>query len=290
MKAYNTFNFNRFGKFLASDLRHCLANYGLSMLLMSMMGLIIYIGTVTMGLVFNGAWDGPGVGFRLTVFIITMFVLMTSMPVKCYGGLTDKKTGSAWLMLPVSRLEKYLSMIINTVFIIPLATGAVYVLVDSLLCGLDPTCGAGIVTETKAFLVNMVSESFATEADMISMPSLGSFAHQVSNPLLYIDDIIMISLVFLLGAVCFKSGKTVKTFFAIFAYSIAFSFISVPVISHYIGGIMENINMLDQTAFIEDMFNSWIFRHAALVDTINDTVVNLALMAGIWFRIKTLKH
>lgn len=290
MKAYNTFNFNRFGKFLASDLRHCLANYGLSMLLMSMMGLIIYIGTVTMGLVFNGAWDGPGVGFRLTVFIITMFVLMTSMPVKCYGGLTDKKTGSAWLMLPVSRLEKYLSMIINTVFIIPLATGSVYVLVDSLLCGLDPTCGAGIVTETKAFLVNMVSESFATEADMISMPSLGTFAHQVSNPLLYIDDIIMISLVFLLGAVCFKSGKTVKTFFAIFAYSIAFSFISVPVISHYIEGIMENINMLDQTAFIEDMFNSWIFRHAALVDTINDTVVNLALMAGIWFRIKTLKH
>ncbi|MBE6234144.1 MAG: hypothetical protein E7118_06695 [Bacteroidales bacterium] len=290
MKAYNTFNFNRFGKFLASDLRHCLANYGLSMLLMSMMGLIIYIGTVTMGLVFNGVWDGPGVGFRLTVFIITMFVLMTSMPVKCYGGLTDKKTGSAWLMLPVSRLEKYLSMIINTVFIIPLATGSVYVLVDSLLCGLDPTCGAGIVTETKAFLVNMVSESFATEADMISMPSLGTFAHQVSNPLLYIDDIIMISLIFLLGAVCFKSGKTVKTFFAIFAYSIAFSFISVPVISHYIGGIMENINMLDQTAFIEDMFNSWIFRHAALVDTINDTVVNLALMAGIWFRIKTLKH
>lgn len=290
MKAYNTFNFNRFGKFLASDLRHCLANYGLSMLLMSMMGLIIYIGTVTMGLVFNGAWDGPGVGFRLTVFIITMFVLMTSMPVKCYGGLTDKKTGSAWLMLPVSRLEKYLSMIINTVFIIPLATGSVYVLVDSLLCGLDPTCGAGIITETKAFLVNMVSESFATESDMISMPSLGTYVHQVSNPLLYIDDIIMISLVFLLGAVCFKSGKTVKTFFAIFAYSIAFSFISVPVISHYMGGIMENINMLDQTAFIEDMFNSWIFRHAALVDTINDTVVNLALMAGIWFRIKTLKH
>lgn len=290
MKAYNTFNFNRFGKFLASDLRHCLANYGLSMLLMSMMGLIIYIGTVTMGLVFNGAWDGPGVGFRLTVFIITMFVLMTSMPVKCYGGLTDKKTGSAWLMLPVSRLEKYLSMIINTVFIIPLATGSVYVLVDSLLCGLDPTCGAGIITETKAFLVNMVSESFATESDIISMPSLGTYVHQVSNPLLYIDDIIMISLVFLLGAVCFKSGKTVKTFFAIFAYSIAFSFISVPVISHYMGGIMENINMLDQTAFIEDMFNSWIFRHAALVDTINDTVVNLALMAGIWFRIKTLKH
>lgn len=290
MKAYNTFNFNRFGKFLASDLRHCLANYGLSMLLMSMMGLIIYIGTVTMGLVFNGAWDGPGVGFRLTVFIITMFVLMTSMPVKCYGGLTDKKTGSAWLMLPVSRLEKYLSMIINTVFIIPLATGSVYVLVDSLLCGLDPTCGAGIVTETKAFLVNMVSESFATESDMISMPSLGTYVHQVSNPLLYIDDIIMISLIFLLGAVCFKSGKTVKTFFAVFAYSIAMGFISAPIISHYMGGIMENINMLDQTAFIEDMFNSWIFRHAALVDTINDTVVNLALMAGIWFRIKTLKH
>ena len=37
-------------------------------------------------------------------------------------------------------------------------------------------------------------------------------------------------------------------------------------------------------------FNCGFFRHFALIDTISDTLVNLTLMAGIWFRIKTLKH
>ena len=41
---------------------------------------------------------------------------------------------------------------------------------------------------------------------------------------------------------------------------------------------------------INEMFNMSIFRHAALYDTINDTIVNLILLTGIYFRIKTLKH
>jgi len=38
------------------------------------------------------------------------------------------------------------------------------------------------------------------------------------------------------------------------------------------------------------MFSLGIFRHVAIFDTINDTIVNLILLTGIYFRIKTLKH
>ena len=51
-----------------------------------------------------------------------------------------------------------------------------------------------------------------------------------------------------------------------------------------------NINMMMSDADLNTLFDSWIFRNAALIDTINDTVTNLALMAGIFFRIRTLKH
>jgi len=41
---------------------------------------------------------------------------------------------------------------------------------------------------------------------------------------------------------------------------------------------------------ILQMFNNKLFKNLVLIDTVTDTVTNLALMAGIWFRIKTLKH
>jgi hypothetical protein len=37
-------------------------------------------------------------------------------------------------------------------------------------------------------------------------------------------------------------------------------------------------------------FENGIFRNLILIDTISDAIVNIALIIGIWFRIKTLKH
>jgi hypothetical protein len=41
---------------------------------------------------------------------------------------------------------------------------------------------------------------------------------------------------------------------------------------------------------LNNLFNTGLFRHAALIDTINDTLMNMALLTGIYFRVKTLKH
>ena len=84
-------DFNRFGKYFVSDLKSCAVNYGYSLTLICLMGVIIYIGTVSMGLLFNGSWGGPTEAFRSNVFWMSMFVMAVTMPVKCYGGLTEKK-------------------------------------------------------------------------------------------------------------------------------------------------------------------------------------------------------
>ena len=279
------FNMNRFGRYFATDLKSCIAGYGLSFLLISLMGLIIYIGTVMMGLIFNGTWEGPSLSFRATTFGICMFVLIVTMPVKCYGKITDRKDGSDWLMIPVSRMEKFLSMVIMTIFIVPAASAGLYLGMDAVLCAVDNTCGESMIASAGRMIDNLVKIAVATDNDMAAFPDMAGFIRQVSNPLLYIDDIIGCCLTFLLGAIVFHKSKSVKTFIAIIVITTALGMILTPVLSG-----LSFTTVPESPEAINEMFNMSIFRHAALYDTINDTIVNLILLTGIYFRIKTLKH
>ena len=111
---------------------------------------------------------------------------------------------------------------------------------------------------------------------------------QLSSPLLYIDEIFGITLPFLLGAIYFKSGKTVKTILVLFAISTVSSIVMAPIVDSWSSELLENMNN-DPTAILE-MFNNGLFKNLVLMDTVTDTIVNVALLTCIWFRIKTLKH
>ena len=289
MKTNDIFNFRRFGKYFASDLRNCASNYWLSMLLISLMGLVIYIGTVAMGLAFTGEWEGPDKAFRVFTFGVCMFVLMTTMPVKCYGKVTEKRFGTSWLMVPASTFEKVLSMILMTVFVAPLLSAGVYLSVDAALCAADRTCGASIIPSLQE-LRSFFMTSIATDADMQTFPALAHFVKDISNPWLYVDDIIGLSLWFLAGAIIFKSGKTAKTILAFFALSTILSMAVTPFMGAYFKEFAMRATVMNSPEAVDRLFQMGILQHAALIDTINDTVFNLAVLTGIFFRIKTLKH
>ena len=284
------FNIRRFGKYLASDAANCGANYGLSMILISLMGLIIYAGTVIMGLIFTGKWGGPELSFRCTAFAVSAFVLMTSMPVKCYGRITEKRFGSEWLMVPASGFEKFLSMIVMTVVVMPLAVTGVYLCVDAILCNLDPTCGNGIISSSKHLLDSFIEISVASSSDLEQYPELAKFIRQVSCPWLYVDDIIGLFLIFVAGAVIFKRSKTVKTILAYIGISIVVGSIMAPLANSAFQEFASQSFAIDTPEAMARLFSLGIFKHAALIDTINDTLVNIVLLAIIYFRIKTLKH
>lgn len=295
MNTYNIFNFRRFGKYFASDLRSCASNYGLSMLLISIMGVIVYAGTVLMGVIFNQTWEGPELAFRVVTFIISMFVLIVAMPPKCYGHVTDKKAGSSWLLVPASRLEKYLSMILMCVIVIPVISAAVYLCLDAIICAIDRTCGQSLISAAINLFRGFTDAKEEIAADILasgslssaSLASLESFVDQISCPWLYVDDFIGMVLTFLLGAVFFKSGKTVKTFLALAALSTVVSIVASPLLMNW---GFDMVRIVEAEHDLNDVFSMGIFRHVALYDTINDTIVNIALLLGIWFRLKTLKH
>ena len=111
---------------------------------------------------------------------------------------------------------------------------------------------------------------------------------QINSPLLYADELIGMTLPFLLGAVFFKKSKTVKTILVLFAFSTAVSIVSTPIMESWASNVFDSLN--DDPAVITRLFDNGFFKNLVVIDTISDTIVNLALMAGVWFRIKTLKH
>ena len=289
------FTFNRFGKYFASDIRTCWSNFGLSLLTIAFLfPIATYFITTAFNLVINSTWDGPDMGVRVFVFAVAMLCLIITMPVKCYGRITEKQYGAFWLMLPASRLEKFISMFIMTCIIVPVTGFVLYLGMDALICAIDHTCGDNLIAggmelirkmgDLQSLTMNFVDENITIEDAALVQDIL----KQVSSPWLYVDEIFAMTLPFLLGAVFFKSGKTVKTFLAIFAFSTALSIIATPIMTDWIMNIANNMN--DDPMAVLELFRKGFFKHLVLIDLISDTVCNLALMAGIWFRIKTLKH
>ena len=289
------FNFSRFGKYFASDIRTCRSNFGLSLLTIALLfPVATYFITTVFNLVVNSVWDGPDMGLRVFVFVVAMLCMIITMPVKCYGRITEKQYGSSWLMLPASRLEKFVSMFLLTCIIVPVAGLVLYLGMDALICALDHTCGKNLIAgcmelirgmgDLQSLTMNFVDENVTIEDAAVVQEIL----KQVSSPWLYIDEIFAMTLPFLLGAVFFKSGKTVKTFLALFAISTAISIAATPLMTNWAMNIANDMN--DDPMAVLELFRNGFFKHLVLIDIISDTVSNLALMAGIWFRIKTLKH
>ena len=295
MKTNDIFNFRRFGRYFTSDLSTCWSNYGLSLLTISILFPVgTYFLTNVFNLVLRSTWDGPDIGLRSFIFIVATICLVVTMPVKCYGKITEKQYGSFFLTLPASRLEKFVSMFLMTCIIVPVLGFTLHLGTDAIICALDHTCGKNLVAGAAELIrnigdmteltMNFVDESITIENAALVQDILG----QINNPWMYIDEIFGITLPFLLGAIYFKNGKTVKTILVLFAISMASSIIMTPFLENWATEIVKNANA--DTNTILQMFNNGIFKNLVLIDTVSDTVFNLALMAGIWFRIKTLKH
>lgn len=289
------FNFRRFGKYFATDIKTCWSNYGLNLLTISLITpILLYVVLTAFNLIMTSTWDGPDMGFRFFAICVAMFCIVVTMPVKCYGRITEKRYGSFWLTLPASRLEKFASMFIMTCIIVPVTGLAMYLGMDAVICAIDHTCGNSLIAGGIEFMgslnnlnelaMNMGDETITIEGQ----GAVQSILEQISSPWLYVDEIFGITLPFLLGAIFFKSGKTAKTILSLIAFSTAISIIMTPFLSSWATEMISQAGE-DPNMILQSLSNG-IFRHLTLIDTLSDTVCNLALMAGIWFRIKTLKH
>lgn len=268
----NVFNFSRFGKYIAYDLRRIRSSYGLTFLILALMPAVIYLISVVFGILNGKGWSVPSTQLRLAVFFLTTGALLLSYPASCYGFVTEKKSGSSWLMLPASSFEKFLSMFVITMVVLPVAYSVLYFGSDALLS----LTGHG-------YGPNLMSCIFREEGGVKMVSLDGNGVGTGAYPLYLAFE--TTALTYLLGAVIFRKNKVVKTILCLLVFSLIFMMVATFIFSHF---DMEwwKSSLLKLLGDNEDTV---ILRVKVLANVFSWAVIAL-LGLGTFFRIKTLKH
>lgn len=273
----NTFKISRFGKYFAYDLKRQWKNIGMLMLIFSLFPIIFYMIYMFFAAMFDGGLmkifigleiDGPAGGTRFGVFAVTSTIFVMLFPSRAYGEITNKAKGSEWLMLPASRLEKFTSMMLISLVVIPLVYVVVYFLSDAFVCLLDKSCGDSLMS----FRINKEIGS----SDFV-IPANGFW--------ILASSIVGNAIVFLLGGLIFKKWKVVGTVLVLFALQMVFS------------GLLSAFITNADLDWWGNWFADWTIRHADSIDIWLNAFINLWLLLILaicgtwsWFRIKRLQH
>lgn len=273
----NTFNFSRFRKYFVYDLKRQWKNIGMLMLIFALFPIIFYMIYMFFAAMFDGGLmkifigleiDGPAGGTRFGVFAVMSTIFVMLFPSRAYGEITNKEKGSEWLMLPASRLEKFTSMMLISLVVIPLVYVVVYFLSDAFVCLLDKSCGDSLMS----FRINKEIGS----SDFV-IPANGFW--------ILASSIVGNAIVFLLGGLIFKKWKVVGTVLVLFALQMVFS------------GLLSVFITNADLEWWGNWFADWTIRHADSIDIWLNAFINfwLLLILAIcgtwsWFRIKRLQH
>jgi hypothetical protein len=213
----------------------------------------------------------PPLAIRVSVFSLASVLFLVLFPSRTYGFVTEKAKGSAWLMLPASRLEKFLSMVLICLVVAPIVYFCVYLLSDGLVCLLDKQCGSSILGAWRDLIPN------GMEDKEVMLGGNGIW--------MLVSSCLQVTSVFLLGALIFKKMKVTKTVLALFVVSMVLFAIFTTYVSH-----------ADLSSFGERIAN-WMSGHADNIDVWINFWGNLELAiivigCGVWswFRVKNLQH
>lgn len=272
----NNFNFARFGKYFVYDLKRQWKNIGMLMLIFALFPIILYMLYMffsalsdggLMKMFAGGEITGPELWVRFAVFGCVGTIFLMLFPSRAYGEITDKAKGAEWLMLPASRLEKFSSMTLITLIVIPLVFIIVYLFSDAVVCLFDRTCGDSLIS----FRIN----------DMMS----DELTFCANGFWILVANVIVSASIFLLGGLIFKKWKVVGTALVLFAISMVWSF-----------GMSVFITNADLEWF-GHWIADWTQRHADNLDLWFNGFINAYILLVVaicetasWFRIKRIQH
>lgn len=266
----NIFSFSRFGNYFCYDLRNSAERFLLSLLINGILPLIIYIFFGLFHLTLDGSWEVNGSAVFASSLIVALLTMTLTMPVKIYGGITDKKEGSNYLMLPASSFEKFVSMMLVILVVAPLIFCCLFFVSTSVL-GLVDSSFKDSIAELD-YLRGVIAG--------FGIPT--GFSTWFSFFLSYAQSV----LIFLLGAICFKRGKVGKTILTLAVISM--------VMSLFASTFLNTVDYEGVLNFLAERIGGKsaeeIFDIAITISNIVEVLIMAALMVAIYFRIKTLKH
>jgi len=263
-----TFSIKRFWKYFAFDFHSAKREQWINILICGLMPLIMYIMQGVFTLIIKGSWDPSTTASKITAILAAYISIILAYSTKVYGILTDKKKGSDWLLLPASTLEKFTSAMLMSLVVVPAVTAALFFGVDELMALCIPGYSSILSFNLQEKLVSL---------GMI-MPESNYNIFNLNWGLVFYANFCEYMLIFLLGAICFKKAKIVKTFLAAWGGSIVLGIITAP--------------LMKSTTFNDMLISSApeAFATARILIRLFYIAFIALLAGGIYYRMRTLKH
>ena len=262
----NIFNIKRFCNYFLYDLRNAKNNYGLSLLILGVMPVVLYIIVQLFSLIFTQDVTNIPLGVKYAELSIVTFVATIGAGAKIYGKLTEKQSGSNFLMIPASTLEKWLSMALIVCVVVPVVLYTLQFVTDGAMSLLFP-----VTYGERLFQFDEISselESLAERGVRINVFGLLT--------LTWAESI----LTFTLGAICFKKSKVAKTILVLIGFSFLLS----------IGMVAFNINNLNYPSYIGFSNVSEFVSYINWTSNLYYAIFIGGILCAIYFRLRTLKH
>jgi hypothetical protein len=268
------FDFNRFWTYFKYDLKQMWRNHSKAAIMIGGASAIFYVIWVMMSLVFTQHWSSPVIYARMGVFMLAFAILELYM-VRSYGYLTEKKAGSNWLMIPASKAEKFVSMLLMVCIVIPVLFFVVYFVIDGFLSLVDPTYGQALFTgftDTYGKLIDGLA-AIGAESPIVFTPSSLVFPTIVS--------VCCNFLYFLLCGICFKKNKLVGAIAILFGLSLVLSILTGLIVPHFAANLNYDLDEMQIAAWMTRLMNAAV---------IISCLLTIGLGWGVWRRIKTIQH
>jgi len=273
------FDFRRFAKYFSYDVKRVSVSHGPSLLFFGCFPVVLFLIVGLWGLIFGEGhnWATPLLNARTSVFFVLSLIVMIIMPSHVYGRITEKKAGSSWLMIPASRLEKFLSMILNCFVLIPIVYFALYFATDWLISLLNPEYGAPII-EFSNIKEALIGETEDSPYVVNSVPFILSIITTTIAP-------------FFFGAVYFRKNKVLWTLVLLFVLLVLFSIImSLCAKAGMFDGVSDYLSsILYEGDDVKGVMKGLVNR-INIVGNVTNLIWLGAFGAASWFRIKSLKH
>ena len=276
----NTFSFNRFKNLLLKDGKMYIRNFGTSLIVWCCLNAIFWI----FNLLFGSSTMPP---VRFGMLCIWTALAMMMVPSKVYGNANLSREGVGFAMMPVSSLEKFISMFIYCAIVTPIVVFFGGYLVDAFL-SIFPF--GGFEKPIRLYSINEIIQMFndtegVVRAGEMDFPIEQVFPIGVMRTSLY-ANIIQWSAIFMLGNMLFKKHKAGKTFASYLGISYLISMIMGLVFFNR--EIMEGWIAKFEGMSTEQQIQ-W-FQNATTWGMVVDIIITLLLLFFTYRKIKTQKY
>lgn len=266
----NIFDIKRFWSYFMYDLRRARGRCGLSILLLGLTPVMFFVIYTIWTLALREPLEMLPSEMKFMAVFISATVVLYAFGSRIYGFVTEKRAGSDFLLLPASTLEKWISIVLMTCFVLPLVLFALLGISDALMSlifpGLyGPRFFAGAVQDLNRMFFARIGEGLHLNVTLLTFLS-------------WCENL----LIFTLGALCFKRGKIAKTFLCLFCTGLVLSTLMLL----FVGNAHLGYEWFEEHFATAEQIQRAIDSSLAIIYTL----VIGGLLGGLYYRIRTLQH